>query len=124
MPRLVDNHNVTQSRPKSIPLPCALLALSVAMCITAAGPVEASTLRSTNATQAEQRETIEHLLGAIQQAAKKLTDQLTGQSAMLERQHTTAFFPQATKPCPTASDDRLTVLFLREALLNLPPPTC
>jgi len=123
-PELVDNSVVTQSRPKSIPLPCALLALSVAMTIGAASPVEASVLRGPSRAQAEQRETIEHLLGAIQQAAKKLTDQLSGQAALHERQHVCASVGAATKPCPAAGDDTLTIPFLREALLNLPPPSC
>jgi hypothetical protein len=114
---------VNPTRPKSIPLPCALLALSVAMCITAAGPVEASTLRSVSPSQAEQRETIEHLLGAIQQAAKKLTDQLSGQTALPQQHGNSTSAAIAIQPTEPASDNKLTVLFLREALLNLPPPT-
>ena len=112
------------SRANSIPLPCALLALSVAMCITAAGPAQASTLRGAATTQAEQRETFESLLGAIQQAAKKLTDQLTGQAVAFDRQ---GALPIALTPAGQAQsqgDDVPGVLFLRDALLNLPPPSC
>jgi len=121
--QLVDNSDVTTTRAKPIPLPCALLALSVVMVIGSAGAVEASTVRGTATTQADQRETIEHLLGAIQQAAKKLTDQMTGQAAMLERRGAAAAAEPVILPTAVASDDTLTVSFLRESLLNLPPPT-
>ena len=94
------------------------------MAIGAACPVEASTLRGVSANQADQRETIEHLLGAIQQAAKKLTDQLTGQTALADRHGTLDATAPAIKPIQRAGDDTLTVLSLREALLNLPPPAC
>lgn len=101
-----------------------LLALSVAVCIGAAGPAEASALRGAASTQAEQRETLEHLLGAIQQAAKKLTDQLAGQSADFDQQSIGYSVTLNHKPATPAGDNTLTVLFLREALLNLPPPSC
>lgn len=111
-------------RHKPIPLPCALLALSVAVSIGLAGPMEASVLRSVSATQADQRETIEHLLGAIQQAAKKLSDQLSGQVAAFNRQgELPATAAHAVAPLAPGDEVRV-VLFLREALLNLPPPVC
>lgn len=81
-------------------------------------------MRGTASTQAEQRETLEHLLGAIQQAAKKLTDQLAGQSADFDQQSIGDSVTLNHKPAAPAGDDTLTVLFLREALLNLPPPSC
>lgn len=121
---VVDNSIVMDTRPKSIPLPCALLALSVVMCIGAAGPVEASALRGSSSIQADQRETIEHLLGAIQQAAKKLSDQLTGQAVAFDR-HDALPITLTLVPAPqSVGDDVPGVLFLREALLNLPPPSC
>ena len=122
-PRSVDNAGVTNARPKSIPLPCALLALSVAVCLGAAGPVEASTLRSTSASQAEQRETFEALLEVIQQAAKKLTDRLHSW-AMQQATGLAVVDTLPIKPHPTAHDNVLADYFLREALLNLPPPVC
>ena len=124
MSRLVDNPCVTQARPNSIPLPCVLLALSVAVCIGSAGPAEASAMRGAASAQAEQRETLEHLLGAIQQAAKKLTDQLAGQSAEFDQRPIGFAVTLDRTPTSPVGDVKLTVLFLREALLNLPPPSC
>lgn len=115
---------MTAVRSKSIPLPCALLALSVAVCLGAAGPVDASTLRAAANTQAEQRQSLEHLLEAIQLAAKKLTDRLDGQIAMHERQDAATLATTISEPTSLVSDPLLTVLFLRDALLNLPPPSC
>ena len=113
---------MSTARYKSIPLPAAVLALSVAVCLGAAGPVEASAHRSS--TQADQRETIEHLLGAIQQAAKKLTDQLTGQAVVLERQDALPIVLTLGATPQSVGTDLPAVHFLREALLNLPPPAC
>lgn len=113
---------MTTTRYKSIPLPAAVLALSVAVCLGAAGPVEASTHRAS--TQADQRETIEHLLGAIQQAARKLTDQLTGQTLPFDRQDALPITLTLVSAPQPIGDDVTTILFLREALLNLPPPSC
>lgn len=81
-------------------------------------------MRGSASTQAEQRETFEHLLGAIQQAAKKLTDQLAGQSADFEQRSIGFAITLNDQPTSTGSGNTLTVLFLREALLNLPPPSC
>lgn len=111
-----------QKRTKSIPLPAAVLALSVAVCLGAAGSVQASSQRLS--TQADQRETIEHLLGAIQQAAKKLTDQLTGQAAAFDRRDALPIVLTEACQAQSQGDDVPGVLFLREALLNLPPPGC
>lgn len=115
---------MTPIRPNAIPLPAAVLALSVAVCLGAAGPVEASTFRGAMSGQAEQRQTFEHLLEAIQLAAKKLTDQLDSQTALHDRQGTAAFATPATKATASASEQTPAVRFLREALLNLPPPSC
>ena len=122
VPWSVDNSVVTDSRPKSIPLPCALLALSVVVCLGAAGPIEASTFRASSSVQAEQRETLEHLLDAIQQAARKLTDQLTGQSAMLDCRAAVCLTSDGSKWTALVHEGEPTILILREALLNLPPP--
>jgi hypothetical protein len=92
------------------------------MCLGAAGPVEASMPRGTSAAQAEQRETFESLLGAIQQAAKKLTDQLTGQAALHESHRSVQTPITCIQPIHAASAQTPAVQFLREALLNLPPP--
>lgn len=115
---------MNETRLKSIPLPCALLALSVAVCLGAAGTVEASTLRSTGTAQAEQRPTLEHLLEAIQQAAKKLTDRLDGQLAVLPNQSPASPVNAACDAPPAAQGDLRVPPLLREALLNLPPPAC
>lgn len=120
----VDNAGVTNARPKSVPLPCALLALSVAVCLGAAGPVEASALRSASTSQAEHRETFEALLEVIQQAAKKLTDRLQGQSAVQQRPGAAVLVTTPIKPHPMAQNNVPADHFLREALLNLPPPAC
>lgn len=87
-------------------------------------PANASSFQAERTAQAEQRETIEHLLGAIQQAAKKLTERLSGQAAHAER--------DAIRPALALSSDQPfnadahspSVLPLRDALLDLPPPTC
>lgn len=113
---------MSRVRHSPIPLPAAILALSVAVCLGAAGPVEASAHRSS--TQADQRETFESLLGAIQQAAKKLTDQLTGQAVGFDRQHALPIaLTLGPVPQPVGADVPA-LHFLREALLNLPPPAC
>ena len=121
-PRLVDNPIVIPARSKSIPLPAAVLALSVAVCLGAAGPVDASLLRPGQATQAEQRETLEHLLDAIQQAAKKLTDQLAGQSALADSQGVNVLLDAVVVPHAAPGQYAPAIPSLREALLNLPPP--
>lgn len=107
-----------------IPLPAAVLALSVAVSLCSAGAVGASPMLLERQTQAEQRQSLEHLLDAISQAAKKLTDRLTGQAALAQRdaiRPALALSPQAPSPAdhPTPPD-----LLLRDALLNLPPPVC
>lgn len=109
-------------RYKSIPLPAAVLALSVAVCLGAAGPAESATSRASG--QAEQRDAIEHLLEAIQLAAKKLTDQLTGQVAAFDRPGDVPM-DASSKACPFPRVQFTPcVAILREALLNLPPPSC
>lgn len=115
---------MTNPRPKSIPLPCALLALSVAVCLGAAGPVEASILRPTNTRQAEQRETFEALLEVIQQAAKKLTDRLHSRATVQQATGLASVDTLPVKPHPAAHVSVPADHFLREALLNLPPPAC
>ncbi|MEO0475065.1 MAG: hypothetical protein AAF085_03710 [Planctomycetota bacterium] len=112
------------SPSKSIPLPSALIALSVAVCLGAAAPVEASTLRSASTAQAEQRETIEHLLEAIQLAAKKLTDRLDGQVAVLPAARLALDVFTLDQPTCATGNEVPGVPILREALLNLPPPAC
>ena len=101
-----------------------MLALSVAVCLGATGSVEASSLRSAGAGQAEQRETFEALLEVIQQAAKKLTDRLHNQAAAQQSQGFASLDTTPIQPHTTAHDDEPVVPFLREALLNLPPPAC
>ncbi|MFK7789399.1 MAG: hypothetical protein AB8C95_07930 [Phycisphaeraceae bacterium] len=113
---------MTAVRYKTIPLPAAVLALSVAVCLGAAAPAEAASYRSS--AQADQRETIEHLIGAIQQAAKKLTDQLTGQAAAFDRSSDVPAACSQVLNSQPIGDLVPTVLSLREALLNLPPPVC
>lgn len=115
---------MSQVRNNPIPLPAALLALSVAVCLGATGPVDASTLRSSQATQAEQREALEHLLDALQQAAKRLTHKLDGKAAFV-RCDTAWLTPINATPADLYADvPTLVDLHLREALLNLPPPVC
>ncbi|MEM6259545.1 MAG: hypothetical protein AAGI37_14770 [Planctomycetota bacterium] len=111
-------------RSKPIPLPSALLALSVAVCLGAAGTVEASALRTASSTKSEQRETLEHLLEAIQQAAKKLTDRLDSQVAALPGQTLAPSEIAADQTFITTGNDHPAGPLLREALLNLPPPAC
>ena len=115
---------MTETRPKSIPLPVALLALSVAVCLGAAGPVEASTLRSVSASHADQRQSLEHLLEAIQQAAKKLTDRMDGQTALAHAGTARGAVEVFENEMPPAARPVRADHFLREALLNLPPPSC
>jgi hypothetical protein len=114
---------VSHIKANPIPLPAAVLALSVAVCIGSAGPAGAAPLIGERATQAEQRETFEHLIDALQQAAKKLTDKLVGQSAHASD---AALRPQAalrSQALPDADASTPAVPLLRDALLNLPPPT-
>ncbi|MEM9346742.1 MAG: hypothetical protein AAGB26_09005 [Planctomycetota bacterium] len=110
------------SRSKPIPLPSALVALSVAVCLGAAGTVEASALRTVGSAKPEQRETLEHLLEAIQQAAKKLTDRLDSQMVVLPGQGLVSIKATVSLTIMTTGDDRPAGPLLREALLNLPPP--
>jgi len=120
---LVDNYVVSHIKANPIPLPAAVLALSVAVCIGSAGPVGAAPLIGERATQAEQRETFEHLIDALQQAAKKLTDKLVGQAAHASD---ATLRPQAalrSQAISYADAQTPAVLLLRDALLNLPPPT-
>lgn len=72
----------------------------------------------------EQRETIEHLLDAIQQAAKKLTDRLVGQSALAEREAIRPALALERQVNSLADATPPVILSLRDALLNLPPPAC
>lgn len=81
-------------------------------------------MRAVASSQAEQRQSLEHLLEAIQQAAKKLTDQLDGQLALYERQGTSVSAPTHLQPSAWASCDARAIHLLRENLLNLPPPSC
>jgi len=113
---------VIPARSKSIPLPAAVLALSVAVCLGAAWPVDASMLRPGQATQAEQRETLEHLLDAIQQAARKLTNQLAGQSALADQQGVNVLLDVTCASHAAPGHHAPAIPSLREALLNLPPP--
>ncbi|MFN3169011.1 MAG: hypothetical protein ACE37H_18340 [Phycisphaeraceae bacterium] len=110
-------------RPNPIPLPAAVLALSVAVCIGSAGHVGAAPLVGERATQAEQRETLEHLIDALQQAAKKLADKLAGQSAHAadDALRPQAALIQQAYPCTDATTPAIPLL--RDGLLNLPPPT-
>lgn len=122
---MVDNSNMTPVRSNPIPLPAAVLALSVAVCIGTAGSAGASPMLFERATQAEQRQTLEHLLDVISQAAKKLTDQLFGQSAQFDREARRPALALAPESAPSWVDATTpAVLPLREALLNLPPPVC
>lgn len=121
-PPRVDNASVNQAKANPIPLPCAVLALSVAVCIGSAGAADAAALRASHAGQAEHRETLEQLIYVLQQAAQDLTDRLDNRALALERQairptlaltpHRPAAAQQAVAPVP----------HLRDALLNLPPP--
>lgn len=120
----VDNACVTQVKTNPIPLPAAVLALSVAVCIGAAGQAQASDLRAYRTTQAEQRQTIEHLLDAIQQAARKLTDRLDGQAIAIQRGAIRPTLALTTERLSTAEPTCPATPLLREALLNLPPPAC
>jgi len=113
---------VSHDRYKSIPLPAAVLALSVAVCIGASGAADCQSLRFDQRAQAQQRETIEQLIGVIQQAARKLTDRFEthaahGQLGPIWQASTQSapvdLFADATTPA---------VRPLRDALLNLPPP--
>lgn len=121
---LVDNGGVTESRAKSIPFPTALLMLSVAVCLGAAGPVQASALPGTLGYQAEQRQGLEHLLEAIQQAAKKLTDQLDSQTAYVRPRGAWLLDVDIERVKPLLMLSTQVEHFVREAILNLPPPSC
>ena len=123
--RVVDNPVLVKTaRPNPIPLPAAVLALSVAVCIGAAGPANGSPIAVERPVSAEQRQTLEHLLDAIQRAAKKLTDQLTGQATLADRAAVRPVLALVPNDPPTAGAFYVVDLHLREALLNLPPPTC
>ncbi len=112
------------ARPNPIPLPAAVLALSVAVCIGAAGPANGSPIAVERPASAEQRQTLEHLLDAIQRAAKKLTDQLTGQVALIDRAAVRSALALVASDPPSADAFCVVDLLLRETLLSLPPPSC
>lgn len=107
-----------------MPLPCALLALSVVVCLGASGPVEASVLRAAVGGQAEQRHSLGHLFEAIQQAAKKLSDRLEGQAAYVRADTARLGVEKCEIVNAAAARSVRADHFLREALLNLPPPSC
>jgi len=120
----VDNRFVSQVKANPIPLPVAVLALSVAVCVGSAGAIEAQALRAGSSAQAQQRASLEQLLEAIQQAAKDLDDRLdTPTHADLRvsiRPAVALRHPIKTHladACLKAGPP------LREALLNLPPPS-
>lgn len=119
----VDNAYVSPIKANPIPLPCAVLALSVAVCIGSAGTADAASLRGGLQAEAQQRETLEKLIEAIQQAAKDLDDKLDGQSC--DAEHAFARPTRVRTATAPAPEHALTPasLHLREALLNLPPPT-
>lgn len=114
---------MSQARSNPIPLPAAVLALSVAVCIGSVGAAGASPLMLERACQAEQRQTIEHLLDAIQQAARTLTDRLVGQAAHADRATFRLSLDVQSLSHPSAQALLPAVCLLRDALLNLPPPT-
>lgn len=115
---------MTQAQAKSIPLPVAVLALSVAVCIGSGLPAAAEHLRPGQRAQDEQRETLEHLLDAIQQAAKKLSDRLDGQAAHLQRSAIRPVLSLIDSAPPASEPQAQAIQPLRDTLLNLPPPTC
>lgn len=106
-----------------IPLPAAVLALSVAVCIGSAGSAGASPMMVERASQGESRYAIEHLLDAIQQAAKKLTDTLVGQAVPTLRQDLRPVLALTAQRPVSIDTARPAVPLLRDSLLNLPPPT-
>ncbi len=101
-----------------------MLALSVAVCISSAGVAGASPMLAHRSAQIEQRDTLEHLLDAIQQATKKLTDRLVGQSALADREAMRPVRALGLHLVSLADVDAEAVSCLREELLNLPPPVC
>lgn len=112
-----------RTKSKIVPLPCAFFALSVVVCLGSSASVEASALRVAVGGQAEQRQSLEHLLEAIQLAAKRLTDQLESQSVLSEHR-ARPFASIASKCIAPVRDYALAIPILRETLLNLPPPLC
>lgn len=124
----VDNALVSRMKHSPIPLPAAVLALSVAVCLGASATAQADTLRAGHRAQADQRQALEHLLEAIQQAAeklnKKLADRLDGQAAFVQTDSAGRCI--AADQCvirPTVVRPASASPSLREALLNLPPPS-
>lgn len=121
MASLVDTVAVTQAYANSIPLPCAVLALSVAVCVGASSDAGALSLRGGYRAEVQQREAFEQLLQAIHQVAKGLDEKLDGRASDTVRK---LLRPSWVFTC-VAPDMSLMPgpIHLREALLNLPPPT-
>ncbi|MEM9019590.1 MAG: hypothetical protein AAGC44_03410 [Planctomycetota bacterium] len=110
-------------RPHSAPLPVALLALSVAVCLSASAQPAGSASATPGCTRgaAEQRQTLEHLIAALTDAARSFSQKIESPA---QSQSTAALIASETAPpsltisktraCPPQP--------LRESLLNLPPP--
>lgn len=124
----VDNQGVRPTRTSAAPLPVALLALSVAVCLSSAAPAAAAAQGSmgpgvpARSATDDQRDALENLLAALTDAARKLGQRLDHQALI-----------DAVGPIETPSTQAIAHGFavtdaprpepLRDALLNLPPPT-
>lgn len=109
-------------------MPVALLALSVAVCLTSAAPAAvaatqgaAGPLTTTRAATDNQRDALEHLLAALTDAARKLGQRLDHQ-ALIDAVGPIVVSPATTSTHALASTDAPGPVCLRDALLNLPPP--
>jgi uncharacterized protein YfaA (DUF2138 family) len=94
------------------------------MCIGAASPAQAAAQCVGAPVQAEQREALEQLLDAIQQAAKKLSDQLSGQSHLLDRASPRPARLLIVSTITAATCSQPIASILLETLISLPPPSC